>query len=275
MGRSRSRSRSAPRGGAENIWYVYMAPQGHKYYFNQRTNQTQWEQPMGPNDRIIDPAAPASMPSMAPEATWMRCADTYGRNYYHNSATGQTVWDRPSGPNDRIVDHPALAQLAMTGYGQPGYPNMYGAAPAYGAFGGAASGGDVEAFIVKNNLDASAGAKLRGLPAHVQKLVLDRGDLSDARNPNAVLMGRIRAAEQDAAAGAGGGVSAAPIPTGPPSTNVDQFIADNRLDVSAGDKLRSLPPDIQRAVMERGNLTDARNPNAMLMGRIRDAQNGK
>jgi len=128
--------------------------------------------------------------------------------------------------------------------------------------------GSIEAFIAKNNIDASAGAKLRALSPQAQQLVLERGDLQDARNPNAVLMGRIRDAEQNARG------PLPPISTAPASSDVEQFIADNRIDPSAGNKLRALPEDIQKTVMSRGNLTDARNPNAMLMGRIRDAERG-
>merc|ERR1719277_1572341 len=86
-------------------------------------------------------------------------------------------------------------------------PAMYGAIP--GALPGAIPGmgmmpgpGDsIDLFCQRNKLDASAQAKLRALTPELQRQVIDRGDLLDARNPNAVLMGRIRDAER----GGGGG----------------------------------------------------------------------
>lgn len=215
------------------------------------------------------------------EEVWQRCCDPYGRQYYHNQTTSQTVWETPVGTNLRIIDHPAMAQMAqqMAALQQPGMPAMFGGAMPGGMFGGAALGGganDVDSFVAMNKLDASAASKLRGMAPHVRKAVMDRGDLKDARNPNAVLMGRIRDAEREA--GGGSGMAMAnfgPAISGFPPGSLDAFIAENRIDASAGDKLRALPPDVQKAVIDRGNLTDARNPNAMLMGRIRDATSGR
>eukprot|EP00928_Gymnodinium_smaydae_P054197 TRINITY_DN38015_c0_g1_i1.p2 TRINITY_DN38015_c0_g1~~TRINITY_DN38015_c0_g1_i1.p2 ORF type:complete len:274 (-),score=45.55 TRINITY_DN38015_c0_g1_i1:199-1020(-) len=268
----RSRSRSPPRGG-DVVWYRYTSPEGHPYYHNTLTSQTVWEMPTGLGVRILDPN-----PQPAAEMiTWMRCADSLGRQYYHNPKTMQTVWERPTGPNDRIEDHPALAQaqMQMSMFGAQPFPGMYGVAGAVPGMAIAGAVGDVETFIQVNNLDASAGSKLRGLPEHIRRAVMERGNLQDARNPNAVLMGRIKEAEANAGGGGGApmGGHQGPPPGSTPSTDVNVFIMENNIDTSAGEKLKALSPEIQKAVMERGNLTDARNPNAMLMGRIRDAMN--
>lgn len=288
--RSRSRSRSAPRSGGsapaagEVLWYQYASPQGYPYYHSPQMQQTVWERPTGPGDKIVDQSQALALPGAVVE--WMRCIDPHGRTYYHQAQTQQTVWELPAGPNVRVVDHPALPPQAamMSPYGAPaanpygmyaGIPGMPAALPGYfGAPGmpgmmpgmapGMAGGDGIDLFCLKNKLDASAAAKLRTLPLDLQRQVMDRGDLLDARNPNAVLMGRIRDAER-------GGSQPAQSFTSNPS--VEEFIRENRIDPSAGDKLRALSEDIQRKVMERGNLTDARNPNAMLMGRIKDAQN--
>merc|ERR1719230_460782 len=58
------------------------------------------------------------------------------------------------------------------------------------------AGSDVDAFIARNNIDASAAASLRALSHEGRQQVMGRGDLQDARNPNAVLMGRIRDAQR-------------------------------------------------------------------------------
>lgn len=278
----RGRSRSPARGGLEVTWYKYMSPEGHSYYHSPQTGQTTWEYPSGPGDRVLDPAAmqPAVQQGFAEMTVWQRCCDSTGRQYYHNPKTQQTVWERPCGPNDRVEDHPALVQTQqMTAMsGMFGVPNaMAGMTTMQG------SAVDVESFIALNKIDDSAANRLRSCPDHIRRAIIDRGNLQDARNPNAVLMGRIRDAENSGGGGGGGfGGSlggglprAGPPPGSAPSTDVNVFIKENGIDTTAGEKLRSLPADLQKGVMERGNLTDARNPNAMLMGRIRDALAGR
>eukprot|EP00928_Gymnodinium_smaydae_P047196 TRINITY_DN31483_c0_g1_i1.p1 TRINITY_DN31483_c0_g1~~TRINITY_DN31483_c0_g1_i1.p1 ORF type:complete len:337 (-),score=62.43 TRINITY_DN31483_c0_g1_i1:103-1113(-) len=326
----RSRSRSAPRGALEVTWFQYTSPEGHPYYHQKETGQTVWERPSGPNDRVVDPNAPAvpaaaalpgldasavpglaslgqlplqqSVPqltqplgdplqvlqqpaaqtSLSLEITWMRCVAPTGQEYYHNPTTSQTVWEKPSGPMDRIVDHPALIaqqqqlqlqqmqQLQLQQLLGAGIPGL-GAAGVPGLLGAATPAGttDVDGFIARNNIDANAGQKLKSLPPDLMRQVVERGDLQEARNPNAVLMSRIREAERSGMSAANPLVATANV-NGDPAT--EAFIVANKIDPSAGDKLRAAPAEVRKKVLDRGNLTDARNPNAMLMGRLRDAE---
>lgn len=282
---SRSRSRGRDVGcsalAVEVVWYTYRTPQGHPYYHQPETQQTVWERPSAPNARIMDNTTPP-LPMGTPAAggtTWITYRTADGRPYYHQPETQQTVWERPSGPSDRVIEDPnfAMHQQQMASYMQASMYGQYGAIPGMGMGCGAAmypyygatpatmpgsQASATEAFITSNGLDASSANKLRALAPDLQRQVVERGSLTDARNPNAVLMSRIRDAERAKASD--------PVRRGPPS--VEEFIAENRIDASAADKLRLLSPDLQNKIMERGNLTDARNPNAMLMGRIRDAE---
>jgi len=54
---------------------------------------------------------------------------------------------------------------------------------------------DVEDFLQTNVVDPEAAARLRALPVQLQQRVLERGDLRDTRNPSAVLIARVRDAE--------------------------------------------------------------------------------
>jgi len=66
---------------------------------------------------------------------------------------------------------------------------------------------EVDAFLSNYKaLDPEASSRLRALPVQLQRQVLDRGDLSHARSPAAVLITRIRAVETGA--GCDGAVSA-------------------------------------------------------------------
>lgn len=56
------------------------------------------------------------------------------------------------------------------------------------------------------------------------------------------------------------------------AAEVDGFVVRNRIDDRAASTLRSCDPDVQRSVLERGDMTDCSNPSSALMGRIRQAK---
>merc|ERR1712050_579874 len=74
--------------------------------------------------------------------------------------------------------------------------------------------------------------------------------------------------------GGGGGKSASGYGGRTAQSTVAAFIAENGIDERGSETLMQCPPDVQQQVMARGSLLDARNPNAALMGRIRDASKG-
>ncbi|CAK0851043.1 unnamed protein product, partial [Prorocentrum cordatum] len=68
-------------------------------------------------------------------------------------------------------------------------------------------------------------------------------------------------------------VSSAIVAVGGLKEDVEKFIAQNEaVDVNAAGDLRSCPPEVQRIVLSRGDLSSARNPSAALIARIRDAR---
>jgi len=60
----------------------------------------------------------------------------------------------------------------------------------------------------------------------------------------------------------------------PSSPEVEAFLAQNPVEPHAASRLRSLPPEMQRLVIERGSLFGARDPSAVLISRVRDATMG-
>jgi len=56
---------------------------------------------------------------------------------------------------------------------------------------------------------------------------------------------------------------------------VEAFLAQCPVDPEAADRLRALPPHLQQAVMRRGPVSDTRNPSAVLIARVRDAEIGR
>lgn len=143
---------------------------------------------------------------------------------------------------------------------------------------------DVDAFIAENELDDRAAESLRSSNPAVQQVVMSRGDLKDARNPSAALLGRIKDANNSGAAqmamwGSSGGKSYGGGGKGggggfARKGDVEKWAAENMLDERAAEALMECSPQVQHAVMERGGVSETRNPSACVLGRIRDAKGG-
>eukprot|EP00746_Dinoflagellata_sp_MGD_P067434 gnl/MRDRNA2_/MRDRNA2_27838_c0_seq1.p1 gnl/MRDRNA2_/MRDRNA2_27838_c0~~gnl/MRDRNA2_/MRDRNA2_27838_c0_seq1.p1 ORF type:complete len:549 (+),score=119.36 gnl/MRDRNA2_/MRDRNA2_27838_c0_seq1:122-1768(+) len=152
---------------------------------------------------------------------------------------------------------------------------------------GAATPEEVEDFILDGQLDERAATALRELGPGLQHAVLAAGSVSNARNPSAACLGRIRDAQSGKGKGSGKANgsrhSANDIPLGGYGGNdaeaelehtirLDTFIIDCGLDERSEAALREEPRHVQQAVMDRGSTTTCRNPAAVIMSRIRDAQ---
>lgn len=57
--------------------------------------------------------------------------------------------------------------------------------------------------------------------------------------------------------------------------DIARFVTDSNIDAPAANELKSEPPEIQWAVLQRGPVRSATNPSAALVGRIRDAKRMK
>jgi hypothetical protein len=71
-------------------WVKMYDDDGDAYYFNQETEQTQWEAPAAQESA-------SSSASDLPEG-WEARQDEDGDTYYYNSVTEQTQWERPTSP---------------------------------------------------------------------------------------------------------------------------------------------------------------------------------
>jgi len=58
----------------------------------------------------------------------------------------------------------------------------------------------------------------------------------------------------------------------PSRDEIEDFIRSNDVDDRAAADLKGCPPEVQRKVLARGELSSARNPSAALLARIRDAR---
>lgn len=124
---------------------------------------------------------------------------------------------------------------------------------------------EIEQFLALSQVDSGAAARLRNLPARLQRSVLDRGPLIGTKNPAAVLITRIRDAEQGRV-GDGVGIVAPPPPLlADPA--IERLIHHYKLDARAATMLRGLSPAQQQAAVTLP-LHDARNPSAFVMHQL-------
>lgn len=129
---------------------------------------------------------------------------------------------------------------------------------------------EVEAFLQMNTVDPEAAMRLRALPPHLQRRVLERGDLLHTRNPSAVLIARVRDAEGGVLSQDGLG-QPAPPPTADCHPGVEALIGRYSLDARAAGVLRSLPRSKQDAAAQM-DLSDARRPSAFVMAQLTQAK---
>lgn len=119
----------------------------------------------------------------------------------------------------------------------------------------------LEEFIAENKIDEKAANSLRNESEAVQAEVI-KTDMKGVRNTSAFAINRMKQAK------------AAEKIKGPKmdSETIEAFITDNDLDEKAAKELRNQVPSIQREVIEKGDLSTARNKSSALISRIRDAK---
>lgn len=123
---------------------------------------------------------------------------------------------------------------------------------------------EVEAFLTCAGVDGEAAQRLRVMPAHQQRLVMNRGPIGGTRAPSAVLISRIRDAELGRTGPPGSGNI--PANGGAPSSNpeIEKLISKWNLDAKASFMLRSLPNDKHDLVLKI-SFEKARNPSAYVI----------
>lgn len=77
------------------IWVEGQTEDGHTYYYNSQTGESQWEKPDGFQD-----GSSASLPEEQNESsssgTWMEGVSAEGYTYYYNTETGESSWEKPA-----------------------------------------------------------------------------------------------------------------------------------------------------------------------------------
>lgn len=166
------------------------------------------------------------------------------------------AWERAIGP---IASHLPSPQSAIFN------PVLMPAAPQ-------SSTQETELFLAAGGVDGEAALRLRALPPHLQRVVIERGPVTGTRNPSSVVISRIREVEMGRltpGVAAYGVASFAPMfaPNPVPNPEVEKFITKYNLDAQAASMLRKLPLDQQRLALEMP-IQEARNPSAFVMTQL-------
>mmetsp|Transcript_61046 Transcript_61046/g.181889 ORF Transcript_61046/g.181889 Transcript_61046/m.181889 type:complete len:492 (+) Transcript_61046:42-1517(+) len=135
----------------------------------------------------------------------------------------------------------------------------------------------VEEYLVRNGIDASVSSMVRALAPEAQRQIIS-SDLSNCRNPSAVLMSRVRSMDTQFVATPVTTPRAIPRVTSPAAfqaagaadDSTEGFIMRNKIDMEAAQALLSLLPHQQREITQRGDLSNCRNPSKVLLSRIRE-----
>lgn len=197
----------------------------------------------------------------------------------------------PSGPAP--LASPLASAVPTTATGTAG-----GLLPGVPAQMSGALAAEIEQFVNENQLDAIAAKALSEADAPVAQNVLALGCFKNCRNPSAVCLARIREARMNPIAAAAAAASVAAAASAEAASKLsaagassaeassmsaaarseleealNKFLKNNEavVDSRAAAALRAQAPEIQRAVVERGELADCQNPSTALMGRIRAA----
>ncbi|CAJ1086776.1 WW domain-binding protein 4 [Xyrichtys novacula] len=77
------------------VWVQGQSNDGHTYYYNTVTGESQWEKPEGFQAGSSAVAQPAQTQS-ATACAWMEALSSDGYTYYYNTETGESSWEKPA-----------------------------------------------------------------------------------------------------------------------------------------------------------------------------------
>eukprot|EP00746_Dinoflagellata_sp_MGD_P146627 gnl/MRDRNA2_/MRDRNA2_79071_c0_seq2.p1 gnl/MRDRNA2_/MRDRNA2_79071_c0~~gnl/MRDRNA2_/MRDRNA2_79071_c0_seq2.p1 ORF type:complete len:311 (+),score=70.67 gnl/MRDRNA2_/MRDRNA2_79071_c0_seq2:120-935(+) len=134
---------------------------------------------------------------------------------------------------------------------------------------------DINEFIEDNDLGNRAVDKLWKADPEVQCSVIDEGSLKNEFNPSAALLRRISKAEADVARRSRWDLQLLKdrsIAKAQLREEVEDFLKQHDISETIADELLLAAPEVQRLVLDHGEIHRARNPTGVLKGRLNTAK---
>lgn len=289
-GRSRRKGKAGRRrssSGSSSRSHKRLKPRHRSVSAGRPANAAAIPPPVAPRAVGVAIPPPSATPGPAPLATPVEPADAPPRSFGFGAprpAMPQPFSSKPFLAKETPAPAPvppalgllapdtAVPSTSLPHPCDPFAPTVAKPAPLATGIGGPTLGGPnllataVMEFLARNfpqGVDESAAQALLSAPRQVQQSILrDKSiQLQGWENPSAVLMAIIRRATS-----AGLEVAATAA-----NDDVARWASQNNLDQSAVSAIRSLPPELQRKVMDMGPVLGS-NPSAIVMGRIRLAR---
>ena len=82
----------------EKKWIKHTDDEGREYYYNEKTQETQWDKPSGFVEDVVA------------KGKWSKHADDEGREYFYNETTGETSWEKPTDYEEPTEGEPSKTE---------------------------------------------------------------------------------------------------------------------------------------------------------------------
>ncbi|XP_017291935.1 WW domain-binding protein 4 [Kryptolebias marmoratus] len=80
---------------ATEVWVEGLTDDGHTYYYNSVTGESQWEKPADLQGES-SASAQFEQPASSSGSAWMEAVSPDGYTYYYNTETGESIWEKPA-----------------------------------------------------------------------------------------------------------------------------------------------------------------------------------
>ncbi|XP_037552478.1 WW domain-binding protein 4 [Nematolebias whitei] len=95
VSRKARESAAAAAAAATHVWVEGLTDDGHTYYYNTVTGESQWEKPAGFQGESSS-SAQFEQPESSSGSAWKEAVSPNGFTYYYNTETGESIWEKPA-----------------------------------------------------------------------------------------------------------------------------------------------------------------------------------
>ena len=87
---------SEPDASTQEVWVEATSAKGYKYYYNLKTQETNWVAPPGAQIYQEEKKNDKPTPNGPSQPQWQKLMTSDGYEYWYDSTTGATSWENPA-----------------------------------------------------------------------------------------------------------------------------------------------------------------------------------